>query len=114
MGKYLQYLNESESRYCHIYKANNNKWYTDLASGDGNHQQHTASTYGPFNDIESAEKYISDEFSNPGGWSIDKSGKKQVPKESPNGRPVTKPLSENVDGDKLRANTPAVNDLIRV
>jgi hypothetical protein len=81
-------LNESESRYCHIYKANNNLWYVDLASFEGG-QNHDANTYGPSNSQNEIEKFILDNFSNPGGWTVDKSGKKSAPKVSPNGRPMT-------------------------
>jgi hypothetical protein len=88
VDKLQKLLNESESRYCHIYKAKNNKWYVDLASLEGG-QDYDANTYGPFDDQDQAEKYVLNNFSNPGGLTVDKSGKKSVPTKSPNGRPIT-------------------------
>jgi hypothetical protein len=86
------FLNESMSRYCMFYKAKNGKWYMELASDEyGEHED--ATTYGPFNNEKEAEDYL-DNFSNPGAWFSDKSGKQPVPKKSPNGRPVEAPVSQ--------------------
>jgi hypothetical protein len=87
--KFKKYLNESMQRHCAIYKAKNKKWYMELAD-DEYGEQYDATTYGPFNTFKAVEDYL-DQFSNPGGMNIDKSGKKMVPKRSPNGMPVEKP-----------------------
>jgi hypothetical protein len=89
----VNYLNESLQRYCHIYKAKNGKWYLELANREYAGRE-DATTYGPFNSMEDADKEISDWHSNPGGLSIDKSGKKPVPKKSPNGLKVQKPTRQ--------------------
>jgi len=80
-------LNESMSRYCHFYKASNEKWYMELAHNEYG-EWDEATTYGPFNSEEATDQYLSDNFSNPGGMSIDDSGEKDPPTESPNGSPV--------------------------
>ena len=82
-------LRESMSRHCFIYKAKNGKWYMELAP-DEYGEQHSADLYGPFNSEEAADDYL-DYFSNPGGLSLDKSGKMPVPKRAPNGSPIIKP-----------------------
>ena len=83
-------LNESMSRYCDIYKTNDGKWYMDLA-----HEEYgewdDATTYGPFNSEEAADKYLSDNHSNPGGMGVDDSGDREVPTESPNGSRIVNP-----------------------
>jgi len=77
------------SRYCHIYKAKNRKWYVDLADNEYG-EEYDATTYGPFKDLKNAEKEL-DYHSNPGGYSTDKSGKHPTPKRSPNGSPIREP-----------------------
>ena len=90
--KLINYL-ESMSRYCHFYKTKDGNWYMELASEEyGN--RHKATTYGPFPSQESAYEYLNN-FSNPGGFSVDKSGKAPVPKNSPDGRPVEAPRSSS-------------------
>ena len=81
-------LNESMSRYAGIWKASNGKWYLDLAS-DEYGEYHDATTYGPFSSEEKAEGHL-DNFSNPGGLSVDDSGTEDPPAASPNGNPVQK------------------------
>ena len=83
-------LNESVSRYCAIYKAENGSWYLELAN-DEYDDRDEATTYGPFNSEEKADNYLSQNFSNPGGMNISDSGDEPVPTMSPNGRPVVKP-----------------------
>ena len=87
--KFKQYLNESVQRYAGIYKAKDKKWYLDLAD-DEYGEYEDSNTYGPFVTQEKADEYL-DNFSNPGGMSIDRSGKQKVPKKSPNGSAVEKP-----------------------
>ena len=88
--KLRDYLTESTARHAFIYKAKNKKWYLEL--GDYEYaDKHQSTTYGPFDSEEEADKEIS-YHSNPGGLSIDRKGKNPVPKKSPNGRPVQKPM----------------------
>ena len=90
--EYLQHhpIKESLQRACAFYKAKNGKWYMDLANNEyGGYDE--AYTYGPFNSEEEVDSYLRDNFSNPGGMDVDDSGKRPVPKKSPNGHPVTTP-----------------------
>jgi hypothetical protein len=89
-------LNESVSRYCHIYLAKNKKWYMELAS-DEYGDRRDATTYGPFRSMKDADKYL-ENFANPGGLSVDSDGVVAPPKESPNGRPVHDPEDDNRRG----------------
>jgi len=95
--KFINYLNESTARHAFIYKAKNKKWYLEL--GDQEYaERHQSTTYGPFDSEEAADKEISDYHSNPGGMTIDRSGKRPVPKKSPNRRPIQKPVRQRRDG----------------
>jgi len=87
--RFDKYLNESLSRYCHIYKAKDGKWYLELASREYAGRE-DATTYGPFRTEFLAERELNN-HSNPGGLSYDRSGKQRKPKKSPNGRPIQKP-----------------------
>lgn len=80
----------SMSRYCGLWLANNGKWYMDLANEEAG-ERHEATTYGPFPSEEAADKFLSDNFSNPGGYSSDNSGKQPPPHKSPNGDKVHPP-----------------------
>ena len=85
-------LAESMQRYAGIYLATDKEWYLDLASNEyGDH--YDATTYGPFYDEQTAEDYVKDNFSNPGGLDVDDSGTQPPPTRSPNGDPVQKPQS---------------------
>ena len=84
---------ESMSRYCHFYLAKDKNWYMELASQEYG-TRYDATTYGPFPSQESAYEYL-DNFSNPGGFSVDKDGKAPVPDKSPDGRPVQAPRKAN-------------------
>lgn len=81
---------ESSQRYCRIYKAKNRKWYFEMGDDFRPNDTRYATTFGPFDSEKECEDAIA-LGSNPGGWSVDKSGKKPAPKYSPNGRPVVKP-----------------------
>lgn len=81
----------SVSRHCAIYLAVDNQWYMDLAHEEYG-ESDDASTYGPFKSEEDVMKYLDDNFSNPGGYSIDNSGKEPVPTVSPNGENITRPI----------------------
>ena len=94
--KFKDYIKESMQRHCAIYKAKNKKWYLELADREYG-EEHDATTYGPFN----SEKDVQDELeyhSNPGGYSMDGSGKAPVPKRSPNGSQIQKPSSNRGGG----------------
>lgn len=80
----------SRSRHCEFYKATDGKWYMELADREYG-EQRDATTYGPFLTQEAADDYLRDNFSNPGGSYIDRSGKRETPMKSPNGDPVEKP-----------------------
>lgn len=83
-------LSESVSRHCAFYKARDGKWYMELAP-DEHGEERDAFTYGPFRSDSAAEKYLHDNFSNPGSDEYDDSGNAPVPKRSPNGSPVQRP-----------------------
>jgi hypothetical protein len=92
MRAIFQRLEESVSRYCAIWKASNNGWYLDLANKEhGDYED--ATTYGYFRDEREAERFLDDNFSNPGGVDVDESGKEPPPKKSPNGDRVVDPAS---------------------
>jgi len=80
----------SVSRYCFIYKAKDGNWYMDLAPQEYG-EERDAFTYGPFSSEEAVEDYLHRNHSNPGGWSVDRKGRRPVPRRSPNGAPVEKP-----------------------
>lgn len=83
---------ESMSRYSAIWKANNGKWYLDLAPNEYGEEE-DADTYGPFGSEDAADSYLSNNFSNPGGGWVDDSGDREPPTESPNGSKVKNPRS---------------------
>lgn len=85
-------LNESMSRYSAIWLANNEKWYLDLAPNEYGEEE-DADTYGPFSSEDAADKYLSDNFSNPGGGWVDDSGEKDPPTQAPNGSKIINPRS---------------------
>ena len=76
--KIAKNLISSTPRFCEIYKANNGSWYLGLADHEHG-QSEDARYYGPFNSEESAGDYL-DNFSNPGGYYTDRSGKRTPPK----------------------------------
>jgi hypothetical protein len=78
------------SRDCAFYKAQDGKWYMELAEEEYAGRE-DATTYGPFGSQEAADKYLTDGFSNPGSSWSDDSGKAPVPAMSPNGSPVQAP-----------------------
>lgn len=89
MHSLKQLINESTSRHCSFYLASNGKWYLELASREYGERE-DADTFGPFSTMDKAVDYL-DQFSNPGGWDEDDSGKRPPPTKSPNGRPVQSP-----------------------
>ena len=79
----------STSRYCHIFKDNKNSWWLELASREYAGRD-DATTYGPFGSIEGVYRELNC-YSNPGGFSLDESGKQKPPTRSPNGTSIQKP-----------------------
>lgn len=100
----------STPRYCEFWKASDGKWYLNLAvheevldfdddfdDEDGSYRRSSnqeidgtyedSITYGPFPSEKECESYL-DNFSNPGSFYTDDSGKKPPPTKSPNGSPV--------------------------
>lgn len=82
-------MTASLQRYCHVYKTRSGRWYLELANREHG-ERDDASTYGPFNSEDEADRYT-ENFSNPGGSSIDRSGREPDPNRSPNGDPVEDP-----------------------
>jgi hypothetical protein len=102
----------SVPRYCDFYKAVNGKWYMNLANDeDGGYRD--SETYGPFESLDSAKKYLHN-FSNPGSYRTDDSGKKSVPTHSPNGRPVQKPESRTWSSKMMATMTVKEGDICNV
>ena len=91
----------SVSRYCAFYQARDGKWYMELAIREYG-ERDDATTYGPFYGLRTAKDYLHDNFSNPGGWTEDDSGRMPVPTRSPNGRPVHSPSSRPALGGTTR------------
>lgn len=84
-----QLISESTSRYCSLYMASNGKWYLELAPLEYGEQE-DAQAYGPFSSYNETIDYL-DNFSNPGGWDEDDSGRRPPPTMSPNGHRVQSP-----------------------
>jgi len=82
---------DSVSRFAEIWLAKNGKWYLDLTHDEYDYEPENATTYGPFFDEDAAERYLFDNFSNPGALDVDDRGTRPVPRRSPNGSPVQKP-----------------------
>lgn len=84
-----RYRQESVSRFCEIWLDNKGQWWLDLANREYGDED-DATTYGPFRTEDDADDYIRN-FSNPGGLSVDDSGRRPPPKRSPNGAPIERP-----------------------
>jgi predicted DNA-binding WGR domain protein len=75
----------SNLRDCSFYKATDGRWYMDLEDEryddedeDGYRSSGDMNSYGPFNSEEAAEKFLRN-FSNPGGYDVDSSGRRKPP-----------------------------------
>jgi hypothetical protein len=90
--KFKKYITESLQRHCEIYKAKNKKWYIEIGTREYADQRDSI-TYGPFKSEKEADGELQ-YHSNPGGLSVDDSGRRPVPKKSPNGAPVQKPSKD--------------------
>jgi hypothetical protein len=77
-------------RYASIWKDSESSWWLDLADEEHG-EYHEATTYGPFRSEKKAGRYLSDEFSNPGGYNVDDRGTNPPPEMSPDGGPTVKP-----------------------
>lgn len=88
---------ESEPRFAEIFKTKSGRWWLTLGDSERAGPERST-TYGPFKTQDEADEFMSDNFTNPGGFSIDKSGKKRDPKKSPNGRPVVSPDDRRFKG----------------
>jgi hypothetical protein len=79
MKRFKEFVWESMQREAFIFKAKDGKWYYFIA-----HTEHgeypNGNTYGPFSSDKESEKHMLSNHSNPGGFHIDKSGKRDVPK----------------------------------
>lgn len=79
MKRFREFVSESMQREAFIFKAKNGKWYYFIAHEEyGEYPDGT--TYGPFGSDKEAERHMMDNHSNPGGLYVDKSGKREVPK----------------------------------
>lgn len=77
----------STPRGCDIILADNGQWYLGINDIEGEYSDEDKSWYGGFLSEERAEKYLNDNFSNPGGWGVDDSGTRPNPKKYPKGKP---------------------------
>jgi len=74
----------SNLRDCSIYKATNDKWYMDLEDerysdeDEDDYNSGEMRSYGPFGSEEAAERFLRN-FSNPGGYDVDSSGRRKPP-----------------------------------
>ena len=66
----------SMSRYCYIFKASNQLWYMKLATDETDNY---INTYGGFSSLEKTEEFLSRNFANPGGFTIDESATAKPP-----------------------------------
>jgi hypothetical protein len=61
---------------CGFFKASDGKWYMYL---EDSCYRDVYNDYGPFNSQEEADRYLSRNFANPGGYNVDDSGKSKPP-----------------------------------
>jgi hypothetical protein len=71
----------SQERRCHICKATDGKWYLELGNFEYAYDSKDCTRYGPFNS-ENAATTALDEYSNPGGFSVDTSGEVPPPSDA--------------------------------
>lgn len=79
--EYFHSLNESTGLDAGFFLASDNNWYMYIeewndygTGGSGGY-----ANYGPFISYEQAEQYLEDNFANPGGYSVDQSGRMKPP-----------------------------------
>ena len=92
LQSYEDFINESvDNLEVTIYKANNKKWYLevdeyedyeDYDDDEDPSEPELVGTHihGPFDSEEDADKYLGNEYPNPGGYRVDSSGKRTPPK----------------------------------
>lgn len=61
---------------CEIIKANDGRWYLGLEDDWSRGEMHW---HGPFSSMEQADRYLSKNFANPGGFMVDESGTEDPP-----------------------------------
>ena len=76
------------SRHCTILLVKNGEYYLELA-----HEEHAdrdqADLFGPFDSEKAVEKYLFDNFCNPGGLDFDTAD--ETPLQAPNGTKIQSP-----------------------
>lgn len=70
----------SLSRKCQIFKATDNQFYMQLGNFEYAEDPQDCTTYGPTKTADEMEKFLFDNFSNPGSISFDDSGTIPTPK----------------------------------
>lgn len=68
------------SRRCDIVKDTKGQWNLVLGNFEYAYDDSDCTVYGPFKSAEAAEKYLDDNFSNPGAMNEDDSGTRTFPK----------------------------------
>jgi len=71
----------SMQRACDFYLATDGSWYCRLGNYEYAYEDHQCTEYGPFTSEDAADKYVRDNFSNPGGSCTDDSGKAEPPED---------------------------------
>lgn len=66
-------------RYCEMMKAKDQKWYLLIGDDFEDAGPEDSTAHGPFASESKTERYLEDNFSNPGGLEIDDSGTQDVP-----------------------------------
>ena len=80
-------ITQSQKHYCDVYKAIDGKWYCNLAD-ELNSEYKDSYTYGPFDNFDEVDNMLKYLGVFKGTYPLDDSGKKEVPKMSPNGQLV--------------------------
>lgn len=69
----------SVSRRCDYFSATDGKWYILLGDEEHAWEDHECTAYGPFESMQSARKYVSDNHSNPGSYDVYSDGTEAPP-----------------------------------
>lgn len=75
----IKNFKESSRREAFIFKAKDKNWYYFLSNGEYS-EYPDGDFYGPFLTEEEAESHLISNHSNPGGYYVDQSGRKDVPR----------------------------------
>jgi len=78
---YFHSINESTGLDAGFFLASDDNWYMYIETWDeyGEEGSGEYEEYGPFMSLERAERYLEDNFANPGGYSVNSSGKTKPP-----------------------------------